>query len=241
MSENFVFTKQNFLSVDECKQFAQNVLDNMNEWIEGFGQYTLGRAWYIDIEQGRLGTYFATAFEKQAVVQQATPGLSQVLQRAATFLPRINGELHQVRTRSDDLGPYWSEMGIHIMGHNLRFGGQVHNDLEGLAPYPAMMFDHKTLAFSAILCLAAPKSGGGLKVWPEKRITALANAQGAYKEDKGPELVIEYKPGTLTIIDSFLYHQIQPFEVDAQNLWRIVAVMHFLFIDGPEPHWQVWF
>ncbi len=142
--------------------------------------------------------------------------------------------------RHENLGPYWCESGLHIYsdqcGINTKIG-VVHQDLEGLIPYPNMMFDEETFAFSAVLSVAIPEQLGGLNVW-NRRFLATNIFPDLFEDDK---VELDYEVGTITIIDSFLPHQIQNIVCSVKNPFRITGVMHFLYRPQPYPHWEYWF
>lgn len=139
--------------------------------------------------------------------------------------------------RHERRGPYWCHSGIHIAGRNR--GGSQHADFEGLAPYPEMMFDPATRAYSVMLSIQRPRFGGGLQVWPGRLSGSHDDAEWERHLQQQPR-ALDYPVGTLTIIDSFLVHRIQPSFTWGHH-YRMVGVMHFLYREEPEPHWEYWF
>jgi hypothetical protein len=138
------------------------------------------------------------------------------------------------RSRSENSGLYWEDAGIVLM--NQGNSGEVHADYEGLAPYPHALFDENTRAYSLIIPLASPASGGGLKLWKSRK---LANEEAVLRDEIAE--IINYEVGSMIIFDSFCYHQILESVLDAQHPRRIVAAAHFLHRDQPFPHWEHWF
>ncbi len=192
--------------------------------------FSYGRSWYLDIEHGILHTYHAEAERANALIRESLPGLVEALLQSAPMLVGPNGERDlPTRARRENLGPYWCDTGVHIIpeGHS----GDWHADYEGLAPYPATLFDERT--YSSVLAVTGEREG--LQVYPgtlprKRRTEAISSLS------QRTPVLLPYAPGTLTIIDSFLFHCIPP-----PTSMRVTAVMHFLFRDAPYPHWEYWF
>jgi hypothetical protein len=223
-----------YVTPELCKEWCDLVCAQEEGWETHFEHlHSYGVAWYLEIENGRLHYYHAQA-ERTNAQLAAIPDLLPILSAVGQVLVGPDGRTgYPVRPRRINLGPYWSDAGL-VLSSKGRIG-EAHADYEGLAPYPAKLFDSNTLAFSAIISLAVPAQGGNLKLWPGRKI---AN-QDFCEESPSVELV--YKVGTLTVFDSFCFHQIQPAEMNEEFPFRMVAGIHFLFIDGPEPHWEHWF
>lgn len=205
----------------ECAQWAAGVYAARAEWTPAFEgvQWTLGRAWYTHLEEARVDDYFAAAAASDALVERQVPGMQA---RMLAQLAAIAGAPMTPR-------PGWCGPGVHIFpagGWLAEHGGDVHFDVEGLdAP-----LDYAP-AWSAILMLQPPESGGGLRVWDERYAghDEVANAAAL------PSELATYEAGELIVIDSYRLHQIQPF-AGARD--RISVTAHaVLTVEG----WQTWF
>jgi hypothetical protein len=219
----------------QCSGWLRKVLTNSHRWVTRFPNiHSYGNVWYLDIEHGALHEYHANANETNKLVAEL-PELVPILLRSANHMSGPNGETDlPCRSRAQNLGPYWVDAGIVMMDRGSE--GVVHADYEGLAPYPAQLFDSSTRAYSAVLTLAVAASGGNLKIWKKRR---LANEepqlQDAFSE------IVEYSVGSMVIFDSFCYHQIMESQLNPEHPWRAVAAVHFLFKSEPHPHWEYWF
>ncbi len=206
------------------------------------GMYTYGSSWYLDIECGELHYYHALAEHSNQMLAELPDFLEQMRGAARHLVTRDGRRNLPTRARHQNLGPYWSEAGIHLLGGapGKSAGGVVHADYEGLAPYPAALFDPRTQAYSCILSLQTPATGGGLELWTAQR--HLGNELGIEARFKSRDSVkIPYRTGTLTIIDSFLYHRVRECTFTKKAPWRAAGVMHFLLRERPSPHWEYWF
>lgn len=204
--------------------WAAGVTGARAEWVSDFGgaQFSLGRAWYTHLEQGRAGDYFANVAASDASVERACPAL-QVTLRA--LVSRVVGA--KVTAREGWCGP-----GVHVFPAGAlvsQRGGDVHFDTEGLTP--AHVTD-RAPALTLVLMLQLPVTGGGLRVWD----VAYAGSD-AYEDDDldRPHVTAQYAAGDLIVIDSYRLHQIQPF-TGAKD--RISATCHAAFVAGA---WETWF
>lgn len=193
-------------------------------WVEDFGgdQYSLGRAWYTHLEQGRADSYFREAARSDALVEATCPGLQDAMRELAA---EVVGE--RVVPREGWCGP-----GVHVFpagAHVARNGGDVHFDTEGLTPSYAA---ERAPAYTLVLMLRPPASGGGLRVWDVRY-----EGTDAYEDEDlaRPSAVAPYEAGDLVVIDSYRLHQIQPFGGDVD---RISATCHVAFTEG---RWESWF
>lgn len=205
-------------------RWAAGVLSAREAWVADFGgaQFSLGRAWYTHLEQGRAGDYFANAAASDASVERACPSLQRTM-RALTA--RIVGT--PVAERSGWCGP-----GVHVFPAGklvAQRGGDVHFDTEGLTP--AHVGD-RAPALTLVLMLQPPPTGGGLRVWD---VTHAGS--DAYEDDdlERAHVTCDYAAGDLVVIDSYRLHQIQPF---GGPLDRISATCHAAFVAG---QWETWF
>ncbi|MGK3982798.1 hypothetical protein WME99_07155 [Sorangium sp. So ce136] len=195
------------------------------EWTADFGgeQFSLGRAFYTHLEQGRSKVYFADAAASDARVERHLPGLQR---RMRELVAALTGGLTQ--PRRGFCGP-----GVHIFpaGEKVaREGGVVHFDTEGLSDYHLA---RRLRAITIVVMLELPDADGGLKLWD-----VLYDG----RDDPGDEalsarsLVAGYSPGGALVIDSYRLHQIQPFPGGRD---RISATVHAAEIDSGR--WETWF
>ncbi|HZS35327.1 MAG TPA: hypothetical protein VFF06_00795 [Polyangia bacterium] len=191
------------------------------EWTPCFdgAQFTVGRAWYTHLEEDRANEYFARAAQSDAAVQRLVPGMQE--QVLALFARLLGGP---VARRDGFCGP-----GVHVFpagGLVAARGGDIHYDLEGLPPAHVAA---SAPAFSLVVMLQPPESGGDLRVWPRRHPD---------EEHAPPDCASEsipYAAGDLVCIDSYRLHQIQPFS-GARD--RISITAHAA-LDGDR--WLVWF
>jgi hypothetical protein len=193
-------------------------------WVADFGgaQFSLGRAWYTHLEQGRAGDYFANVAVSDASVERACPALQDAMRGLAA---RVVGA--PVAAREGWCGP-----GVHVFpagGLVATRGGDIHFDTEGLTP--AHVTD-RAPALTLVLMLQPPASGGGLRVWD-----ATYAGSDAYEDEdlERPQVTCTYAAGDLVVIDSYRLHQIQPF---TGAIDRISATCHAAFVQG---RWESWF
>ncbi len=224
----------NYVTAEQCQQWCDLARRNEDNWETHFEYlHSYGSAWYLEIEGGRLHYYHANAPRTNQMLQEL-PDLVPTLASVGTVLAGPDGKTgYPVRPRRVAKGPYWSDAGVVMSTRGTL--GEAHADYEGLAPHPEKLFDPSTIAFSAIISLAVPAAGGHLTLWPKR---VLANE--CFEEDS-ESLELRYEVGTLTVFDSFCFHRIQGATMDDSRPYRMIAGMHFLFIDGPEPHWEHWF
>lgn len=224
---------------EQCTGWMNRMLARRDAWVERLGFHTFGRAWYTEIATGHLPTYHAQAWQANTLVA-TLPGYTAAMIAAAKALtvPGSPADF-SVRARRENLGEYWCDSGLHILGERSQGGGVAHIDLEGLAPYPPVMFDRGAAAFSAVLCVAAPARGGDLLIWPEKRY--FADTAENLPVRKADAVRLSCRAGDLLIFDSFLPHMIDAYEVDDEAPWRVTGVIHFLLREEPYPHWEYWF
>lgn len=230
-----------FAHPKKCHEWNQIILDQRDHWIKrDQDTWSYGNVWYFDIAAGRVHRYFANAINSNRLIA-GLPGYLDVMRESVRHILAPDGQLClETRARHENLGPYWCESGLHIYtaeyGINTKIG-MIHQDLEGLIPYPQMMFDEDTFAYSAVLSVAIPEQLGGLSVW-KTRFPASNTSTALCEEDK---VELDYEVGTMTIIDSFMPHQIQNFVCSKKHPFRITGVMHFLYRSQPYPHWEYWF
>jgi hypothetical protein len=232
-----------YVPAEQCAAWRDAVLAHRHLWVRRRHDFSFRNAWYLDLECGVLHEYHAMAAAANDILEKTLPGFVSALAGVARYLVGPDGETDlPARPRRDNLGPYWCDAGVHIMGgmHGFRYtGGGPHADYEGLSPYVPALFDDRTRAYSAILSLATPADGIGLDVWTNRRYTA--DVARTAEERALPPVSLEYGVGRVTTIDSFLYHRLQQGAFGPDGLWRIVGIVHFLYRADPYPHWEHWF
>jgi hypothetical protein len=212
------------LTRGECTMIVDWVYAARADWTTNFGgkQFTLGRAWYTHLEEGRDADYFENARASDLSVRARVPGLQDRMFAMAADL--LGGPVVQ---REGWCGP-----GVHIFparGEVARRGGEVHFDNEGLT---AVQIERRAPAFTFVLMLQRPEIGGGLRVWD--RLYAGDDFQR--KPDPNvPVIQVAYETGELVVIDSYRLHQILPFPGHTD---RITATVHAAFDSG---RWEAWF
>jgi hypothetical protein len=212
------------LSPDECERWVRGAYGALGDWTACFDgvQFTLGRAYYTHLEEGRAGEYFAEARASDQRVERALPGMQARVR--ALLAELVVGA--PVTPRSGWCGP-----GLHVFpadGWLACRGGDIHFDTEGLLPDELAA---RRPALSAIFMLQAPHRGGGLRVWD-----ALYDGDDEVSEPEDIDsTVVEYAPGDLVVIDSYRLHQIQPFQGRRD---RVSITVHLVL---GAAGWQSWF
>src|SRR5277367_1199152 len=226
---------------------------------------TLGLAWYKMLEDGMLHAYHNRARHlNQLLLEKFSDVEAVILEIGAKYLCDPRGKTGiSVRPRTANLGPYWSHFGFTITNAVSPMDDAektddgleiVHMDYEGLSPYPAKLFSEETRAYSVVISFETPEAGGGLKVFPARflgnRFNAPSIACGANKDPGFESLCrgelmepvnLKYAPGTVTIIDSFMPHAVEPCKCTEAKPRRMVCVVHYLYLESPFPHFEYWF
>jgi len=210
---------------DDCERWTRGTYAAREEWTADFGddQYSLGRAFYTHLEQGKSGSYFADATASDARVEAHAPGLQSAMRDLGAAI--VNGA---VRPRRG-----WCSSGIHVFpagGHAAKHGGVVHFDTEGLTVHHLA---RRGRALSIVAMLQAPVKGGGLRVWDATYI-GDDGAPAGYA--RTPNVTALYREGDVVAFDSYRLHQIQPF-AGARD--RISATLHLVEVDAGQ--WESWF
>jgi hypothetical protein len=218
-----VLHRRGVLAPDECARLTRAVYGARAHWTPCFGgvQFTLGRAWYTHLEEGREDEYFRQAPSSDALVERALPGLQA---RFGALMSELVGAT--IHRRAGWCGP-----GVHVFPAGAwlsRHGGDVHFDTEGLLPEE---IEGGAPAVSVILMLQPPVRGGGLRVWDAR----YAGDDEVAEPDRGSSLLVDYAAGDLVAIDSYRLHQIQPF---GGGLDRISVTAHLVRRHGS---WSSWF
>lgn len=212
------------LSPEECTRWTAGVYAGRAAWTPCFEgvQFTLGRAYYTHLEEGRDQQYFATAWASDAVVERALPGMQA----------RLRAILARVLDAPVSPRPGWCGPGVHIFpaaGWLSQHGGDIHFDTEGLGEEELAA---RCPALSAIFMLQPPRSGGGLRVWDALWDGAADEAALATTTR---DTVADYAAGDLVLIDSYRLHQIQPFDGGRD---RVSITVHLVWADRG---WRAWF
>lgn len=212
------------VSPERASAWARGVASARASWVSDFDgeQFSLGRAWYTHLEQDRADAYFRDTTDSDARVEAACPGLQQAMRDLASRALGVD-----VVQRAGWCGP-----GVHVFpagAHVASSGGDVHFDTEGLTPAHA---EARAPAFTFVLMLQPPRSGGGLRVWDVR----YRGTEAYEDEDLERDAVTAgYAVGDLVVIDSYRLHQIQPFR---GKIDRISATCHVAFTAGA---WESWF
>ncbi len=216
--------KDGAVDAAKARAWADGVREGRACWHRDFGgaQFSLGRAWYTHLEQGKAGVYFEDPAASDADVERFCPGLQDAMRALAS---EVVGA--PVVARAGWCGP-----GVHVFPAGelvAQNGGDVHFDSEGLTPAHA---SDRAPALTLVLMLDPPEAGGGLRVWD----VTYAGTEAYEDEDlERPSVTCLYRAGDLVVIDSYRLHQIQPFE-GARD--RISATVHLAFVSG---QWESWF
>jgi hypothetical protein len=217
--------RQHF-STAACSEWVRGTYEARSLWTSDFGgdQFSLGRAFYTHLEQGRTEAYFADAVASDARVEAHLPGLQQAMRTLAEGL--VGG---QVRPRRG-----WCGAGFHVFparGHVAKRGGVVHFDTEGLTRHH---IERRARAVTAVAMLQPATNGGELCVWD-----LLYDGRDGVEEAQlraTQSFMAPYGVGDAVAIDSFRLHQIQPF---AGNEDRVSATIHLAEVDTGL--WESWF
>jgi hypothetical protein len=211
----------------ECRRWVAGAYAARADWTPCFDgvQFTLGRAYYTHLEEGRPDDYFAAACASDARVERALPGLQA---RARAILSELVGE--PVAPRAGWCGP-----GVHVFPAGAwlsRHGGDVHFDTEGLSDEQRAA---RAPALSLILMLQPPLHGGGLRVWDVLYAGDDGDGSLPPAAERAGSVTIDYAPGDMVVIDSYRLHQIQPFDGPRD---RLSLTAHAVW-DGDR--WVSWF
>lgn len=223
LRDNLAIRIPGVLTSEQCSAYLQGVYEARGEWTEAFGgeQYSLGRAWYTDLETDGARTYFADAAASNQRVERYLPGMQAWLLGLARDM--LGG--HVAFRRG------WCGPGVHVFPAGeavARLGGSVHFDTEGLA---SPHIEARKPALSMIVMLQTPENGGGTRVWDLEYDGCDEVQEPA--DDGG---LVTYDPGDLTILNAYRLHQIQCFGGDKDRV-SITAMVAEL--DPGE--WEMWF
>ncbi|MBS2013880.1 MAG: 2OG-Fe(II) oxygenase [Deltaproteobacteria bacterium] len=224
LREALVVRLASAIEASRAASWVEGVVAARAAWVEDFGgaQFSLGRAWYTHLEQGRAAEYFTDTEASDAHVERYCPGLQEAMRR---FASRVVGGTVVQRDG-------WCGAGVHVFPAGALVatrGGDIHYDTEGLTPAHA---NERQPALTLVLMLQPATRGGALRVW-----SAPYRGTEAYEDEdlESPSVTCEYGVGDLVIIDSYSLHQIQPFQ---GNTDRISATLHVAFVEG---RWESWF
>jgi len=210
-----------------CARWCEGVYAAKDEWTHDFDgeQFSLGRAFYTHLEEGRSKAYFEDVAASDARVEKHVPGLQAAMR---DLVARATGA--RVVARRGWCGP-----GVHVFppaAPVAQRGGVVHFDTEGLA---ARHVAAQRPAITVVAMLQTPENAdeGGLKVW-DVLYTGEDEATG--EELARPSALVTYALGDVVLIDSYRLHQIQPFTGARE---RISATVHAAQVDAGL--WETWF
>jgi hypothetical protein len=217
---------QQLLPAAECAALTRSIYSGRGDWTTNFDgvQFTLGRAYYVDLEMERESLYFASAAQSDATVERWAPGLAARL--AAVMSDLVQAQVVQ--------RPGFCGAGVHIFpagGDCAQQGGDLHFDNEGLSDD---QLAHGCPALTVVLMLAPAHSGGGLRLWD-------CLYEGSDPDPAAPlpqtTALCSYQAGDLVVLSSYRLHQIMPF---AGSQDRISATLHAV-LDPETERWEVWF
>lgn len=210
-----------------CARWVLGVYAARDEWTHDFEgeQFSLGRAFYTHLEEGRSKDYFADAAASNARVEKHAPGLQAAMR---DLVAKVTGG-RAVPRRG------WCGPGIHVFPPEApvsQRGGVVHFDTEGL---PARHSGAHRPAITLVAMLQTPANPdeGGLKVWD---VLYTGEDHPTPEELARPNAVVRYGLGDVILIDSYRLHQIQPFTGPRE---RISATVHAAEVDPGL--WETWF
>ncbi|MBX3226153.1 MAG: hypothetical protein KIT84_28730 [Labilithrix sp.] len=210
-----------------CARWVEGVYAARDEWTHDFDgeQFSLGRAFYTHLEEGRSKDYFEDVAGSDERVERFAPGL-QAAMRA--LVARVTGA-RAVPRRG------WCGPGVHVFPPAApvsQRGGVVHFDTEGLA---SRHLASRRPAITLVAMLQPPEdaSEGGLKVWD---VLYTGHDHPTDEELAERTELVPYALGDVVLIDSYRLHQIQPFTGARE---RISATVHCAEVDAGL--WETWF
>jgi hypothetical protein len=209
----------------DCDLWLRGTYAARERWTADFDdeQFTLGRAFYTHLEQGKSAAYFADAARSDALVERYAPGLQEAMRGLGATL--TGARVHPRRG--------WCGAGVHVFpagGQVAEHGGVIHFDTEGLSDHHIA---RRGRALSVVCMLRPPVRGGGLRVWD-----IAYDGEDHVPEDEldAESVMAAYTAGDVVAFDSYRLHQIQPFDGD---LDRVSVTVHLAEIDSG--HWESWF
>jgi len=208
----------------DCARWVAGAYAGRADWTSDFGgeQFSLGRAFYTHLEEGKSPSYFADAAASDARVERHAPGLAAAMRAVAAELTR-----GRVQPRRGWCGP-----GVHVFparGKVARRGGVVHFDTEGLTEH---QLTRRTRALSVVAMLQPPRKGGGLRVW---NVAYEGEDHVKHEALRAASVTATYGVGDVVAFDSYRLHQIC---ASSGPLDRISATAHCV---RTETGWQAWF
>lgn len=230
---------ENFCSADKCAHWSRVIKEQQINWRACPGVPNLfffGNNWFSTTSGSTPEIYFSQAQEAQQLVDSQLPDFKETFIESHKFLTGPDPTIqYPARPRSQNLNQSWCEVGIDILTSSDR--DCRHWDHAGLSPYPSSLNDSKTFAYTAILSIETPEMGAGLEIWNE----IASPGQDLSKLSDETRQILKYQAGTLTLIDAFLPHGAESGLHSPQKPYRIVGIIHYLFLTKPYPHWEYWY
>jgi hypothetical protein len=216
------------LSVEECDQVTNAVLDLRERWISRSRNdlfFTLGVNTYMDLAHATDpdAAYFDPARGANLMLQQRFAGLHGKLARV------LERELGLPMRYADDL----AMPGFHIWvgpGIPRGLGTSVHFDLQyqRLLTRPRYAKASGTVSFT--LPVKLPAAGSSLRVWPGCTYPDDVSRLAAVRQTD-PEVVL-YRLGGALVHSGHVLHQIGPTSSVQPDDLRITLQGHGLVVDG---------
>ncbi len=210
---------------DTCARWAEATEAAREAWTSDWDgeQFSLGRAFYTHLEQGRAREYFAQAAASDAAVERALPGMqARVIDLVGDLVAGA------ARKRRGWCGP-----GVHVFPPGepvARDGGVVHFDHEGLTDRHLALGKR---ALSMVIMIAPPREGGGLRLWD---VTYEGDASVDEDDLDDPAATARYGLGDAVVFSAYRLHQIEPF---SGEIARVSITAHAAELDPGV--WDVWF
>jgi hypothetical protein len=215
------------LSVDECRQVADAVLDLREDWIvrsPGGQFFTLGVNAYMDLAQAvdADAAYFGPARSANQMLKQQFAGvhdtLAKVMEQALSLPTRY----------ADDL----AMPGFHVwVGRGIpsRAGASIHFDLQYQRVLARPRYAHASGTVSFTLPVRLPAAGSSLRVWPSCTYPDDASRVAAIRQT-APE-VVPYHLGCAIVHSGHVLHQIGATPSVQPDDLRITLQGHGLVVD----------
>ena len=225
LSSSWALVIDQVFSAERCAAWVAGVYAARDAWTRDFGgeQFSLGRAFYTHLEEGKSAAYFDEPQASDARVEAHVPGLQLAMR---SLLAEATGG--RVVPRRGWCGP-----GVHVFppgGPVAARGGVRHFDTEGLSAHHR---GEGRPAVTLVAMLQTTETAGGLEVWD---VRYRGHDHPTREELRAGKAAVTYRPGDVVLIDSYRLHQIQRFEGDRD---RITATVHAA--ETLPGVWEAWF